>query len=168
MLDLGCGNGRLAIALLPYEINYIGIDPLLASIDFCCEAFKPWPNYQFWHAPLRTPTVTPYQDMDPLTWKFPLKNASVDWAAIVSVFTHLQTADLATHYVEEFRRVLKPGGIFWSTWFRSPPNEPTSIVERTVFTEAQIVNMLAGFKWLSSWGGLGTDQHNQWHVWTQK
>lgn len=171
VLDLGCGNGRLAMAFVLHGfagIQYIGVDPLPESIAFCKEAFAPCPNFTFIHADLKTPGYTPNQTRDPLTWTFPLYNGSVDWAAAISVFTHLQTEAVAAHYVDEFRRVLKPGGILWSTWFRSPPNEPTEIVERTVYREAWIIDALRGFHWEATWGGVGTDQHNQWNIFARR
>lgn len=171
VLDLGCGNGRLAMAMVLHgftDIEYIGIDPVVESIEFCRKTFAPWPNFRFIHADLKTPTYTPNQAIAPMAWRFPVEDASVDWAAALSVFTHLETEEVAAHYVQEFRRVLKPGGLLWSTWFRSPPNEPTSIVQRTVYREAWIVNSLKGFDWKTTWGGAGTQQHDQWNIFARK
>jgi ubiquinone/menaquinone biosynthesis C-methylase UbiE len=171
VLDLGCGNGRLAMALILngfHEIKYIGIDPCPQSVEFCRWAFAPWPQFEFWHAPLKTPTYTPNQPVDPMRWVFPLANHSVNWAAAISVFTHLQTKELAGHYADEFYRVLAPSGVFWSTWFRSPPNDETEIVERTVYQEAFIVNRLRGFLWLGTKNGTGVEQHDQWNVWVMR
>jgi len=171
VFDLGCGNGRLAMALILHgfeNVRYIGVDPVPESIEFCREAFRPWPNFEFIHVPLKTPTYTPNQSCDPLTCAVRLPLESVVWAAALSVFTHLHTDALAAHYVEEFRRVLKPGGVLWSTWFRSPPNVSTPIVERTVYLEAWIVNALRGFHWEATWGGSGTTQHDQWNIFARK
>lgn len=171
VLDMGCGNGRLAMALILHgfaNIRYIGIDPVPQSIQFCREAFAPWPQFEFWHAPLKTPTYTPSQPVDPLRWIFPIPSTTVNWAAAISVFTHLQTRDLACHYMDEFKRVLAPGGVLWTTWFRSPPNEETNIVERTVYSETFIANQLREYEWLGSKNGATTAQHDQWNVWVKK
>lgn len=169
VLDLGCGNGRLAIGVLPYGCQYIGLDPVPECIDFCRDAFSPWAKrYRFDRIDVYNRYYYPQGTVQPIDFRIPLDDASVTWAVAVSVFTHLCTLDVARHYVEEMLRVLKPGGILYTTWFKSPPNEPTSIIERTVFLETEILELLGGLEWIVDERGDTTSQHDQWRVWTKK
>lgn len=170
VLDLGCGNGRLAIALLDYNVTYIGVDPVQESASFCQNAFRPWESYTFQWANVRTPTYTPRQLIDPIGWRFPVSDNWIDWAAAISVFTHLCTEEIARHYLAEFARVVRRDGVLWTTWFKSPPNEPTEIVQRTAYTEGFIRGAIenAGFEIKYTQLGETTAQHDQWHVWAVK
>lgn len=168
--DFACGNGRLAIGLLQYDVSYIGVDPLRASIDFCREAFAPWPRFRFERLPVKT-GWTPEDTIEPLDMRIPLPDCSVDWAAALSLFTHLGTLDVAEHYAREMLRILKPGGTCWTTWFKSPPNAPTSDLGRTVFLATDIRAMLdrCGMEWVCDEGCTDpTWQHDQWRVWGRK
>jgi len=172
VLDLGCGNGRFAATCLPYGCQYIGMDPIPGCIDFCRDAFEPWSeHFRFEQINVYNRQYFPQGTVQPIDFRIPLDDESVTYAAAVSLFTHLCTPDVAQHYIGEMVRVVKPGGTIWTTWFKSPPNEPTSITERTVFEEDMIRQWLAdcaGLEWLYSHRGETTGQHDQWWVWCRK
>jgi len=169
VLDLGCGNGRFAVTCLPYGCQYVGMDPMQECVEFCRSAFEPWKNrYRFEHIDVYYRDGNPGATVKPIDFRIPLDEGSVSYAVAISVFTHLCTMDVATHYVAELLRVLAPGGTLYTTWFKSPPNEPTDVIERTVFDESDIRNLLAGTEWLFDERGETTAQHDQWWIWGRK
>jgi ubiquinone/menaquinone biosynthesis C-methylase UbiE len=101
-------------------------------------------------------------------FRIPLGEAEVDLVILSSIFTHLERMALCRLYLEEARRVLRPGGKVWATWFRSPPNDVCDSAVRTVFPEHEIVDAIRPFRLLSSNGGLTTDMHDQWQMLLQK
>jgi SAM-dependent methyltransferase len=94
VLDLGCGSGRLAIALAAsYRLNYVGTDIVQALLDYADE--KTPEDYRF----------ILHRDLS-----VPVPNASIDVACAFSVFTHLLHSE-SYLYLEDIRRALKPGGV---------------------------------------------------------
>lgn len=92
-IDLGCGSGRLANALSKrVQINYLGIDVVQQLLDYAKS--KSPSNYTF---------VLSY------ALRIPALDGSADFASAFSVFTHLLPSE-SFLYLEDFRRVLKPGG----------------------------------------------------------
>ena len=66
-----------------------------------------------------------------------------DAAIAVSVMTHIGGKKNARHYLQEFRRVLKPGGKLFCTWYTSPPvDEPNYNAHRTTFLKDDVFSML--------------------------
>jgi ubiquinone/menaquinone biosynthesis C-methylase UbiE len=92
LIDLGCGSGRLAAALHgTLEISYTGIDIIQPLLDY---AKKKAPAYDFiLHREL----------------SIPQPSGSADMICAFSLFTHLLHAETYI-YLEEARRILKPGG----------------------------------------------------------
>jgi ubiquinone/menaquinone biosynthesis C-methylase UbiE len=94
VVDVGCGSGRLACALVPYLTSgrLFGTDVVQELLDYA-------------------------QSRCPPTWKFalvegiriPLRGNSADFACFFSVFTHLLHEETYC-YLLEARRVVKPGG----------------------------------------------------------
>ncbi len=161
ILDMGCGNGRYAIALSELPVNYVGVDVIAESVDFCKEAFAEY-GITFHHMDIRNGFYHPSGAIDPEQVMFPGKE--YDLVIAHSLFTHLETLGACKRYVEEALRVLKPGGRFFSTWFRSPPNALSSSGQRTVLAEADILNLLQGFTINHTWGGLTAEFHDQWMI----
>lgn len=96
ILDLGCGYGR-ALGILSengYQ-NLIGLDPAPAMVAAARERF---------------PAITFEQFSFP---HLPLEDASVDATLLFSVLTCVPTDEGQRRIVEEARRVLRPGALFY-------------------------------------------------------
>lgn len=119
ILEIGCGIGRDAIPL-SYQVtngSYLGIDIIGDSISWCKQEIESRnPNFKFLHFNVEDKLhnaggVTKTTDI-----VLPIEDESVDRIFLFSVFTHLYQADIE-HYLREFRRVLKPGGLVLATTF---------------------------------------------------
>jgi SAM-dependent methyltransferase len=165
VLDFGCGNGKLAIPLTERSLAYSGIDVRADCIAFCRQAFAPWPQFSFECLPVRNAFYSPKARVPPEELVLPYPDQAFDAAVAISVFTHLETESVCLRSLRELRRVLRGGGVLFSTWFRSPPNRPSSKPARRVYPEEDVRRMLgSGFGIASSWGGASTEQHDQWCV----
>ena len=108
LIDVGCGSGRLAIPLSKQmNIKYLGTDVVSDLIEYAKEHTNR-PDWKF-------KVVDDFQ--------IPEKNSSADMICMFSVLTHL----LHEHsyiYLEECKRVLKPGGklVFSFLEFACPPH----------------------------------------------
>jgi len=94
VVDVGCGSGRLACQLAPYEgIQYIGCDVVPQLLEYAKMLCKR-PDLQF----LATDGIT-----------IPAATGAADYVVFFSVFTHLLHED-SFRYFREAARVLRPGG----------------------------------------------------------
>jgi SAM-dependent methyltransferase len=119
ILDVGCGQGRLAIGILRVlgALDYLGIDIHKPSIDWCRR------NIERRHPPFRFRHLDVYNERYNTTgerlspqFRFDIAPASVDVIYLYSVFSHTTEADMRI-YLDEFARVLDPrGGIFFTTF----------------------------------------------------
>ncbi len=95
LLDVGCGSGRLALALRDlHQLRYTGIDVVPSLLEYAAARCDN-PAWRFLEAD---------------GFHIPLDDDSVDMAVAFSVFTHLLHEE-SYAYLAEMRRVLKPGGI---------------------------------------------------------
>lgn len=125
VLDLGCGCGSMALALLP-ELGsagrYDGIDVHAASIAWCQRRFAGDERFRFTVAEIESPYSSgrrggPRQRLRPaVDYSFPVPDASVDTLIAKSLFTHL-LPDVTERYLREIRRTLKPDGLAFVTFF---------------------------------------------------
>jgi SAM-dependent methyltransferase len=120
VLDIGCGCGRLARYLCDYldpSSRYEGFDIMARPIEWCRENITPnHPNFGFTATPLHNTIYKPDPSFpDAAAFRFPYDDASFDFVAAQSVFTHLLPASAAS-YLKETARVLRPGGIACTTW----------------------------------------------------
>ena len=171
LLDLGCGNGRLAVALTECSLGrYVGIDPVIESIEFCKLAFAPYSDtFEFKWIDVYNEHYTPNGGDEPSTFALPFTDGEFDTVIASSVFTHLGTIEVCLNYLNEVHRVLKDGGKLFSSWFRSPPNEPSKRVLRTVLSEAAIITMLTDkFEIFHSRGGFSDNFNDQWCLYAKK
>lgn len=117
VLDIGCGPGRLAIALLDAlgPMEYLGVDIIRGTIDWCRRNISArHPLMEFVHldrhhrryagrGTRKAPIV-------------PAPDGKADLVYLFSVVSHMERADLMGHLVE-FERVLAPGGRIVLTGF---------------------------------------------------
>jgi SAM-dependent methyltransferase len=119
VLDIGCGIGRLAVALtsqLSPEGQYEGLDIVPSGIEWCTENITArYPNFRFTLADVFNGEYNPGGRIAPTAYRLPYPDATFDLAVLTSVFTHMLPAE-KEHYVDEIARVLKPGGRCFATY----------------------------------------------------
>jgi ubiquinone/menaquinone biosynthesis C-methylase UbiE len=114
LVDLGCGSGRLAVVLYnSIEITFTGTDVVAALLDY---AASKAPKYQF----------VLHQQLS-----IPAPDASADMVTAFSLFTHLLHAETYL-YLEDARRVLKPGGRIIFSFLEFAESGHWAVFESTV------------------------------------
>ena len=111
-LDIGCGVGRMAVALIPVldRGSYRGFDIVPAGIEWCREEITSrHPNFQFELADVNNRQYNPRGGTPASRYTFPYEDESFDLALASSVFTHMRPDD-TSRYLSEAARVLRPGG----------------------------------------------------------
>lgn len=120
IIDVGCGIGRDAFQLignLSASGRYIGIDVTRDSIVWCQKNITPkHPNFVFYHADAVSELYNPFGAIGSKDYRFPAEDGTVDRIVLASVFTHM-LEDEVVHYLKEFRRVLKPDGRVYASFF---------------------------------------------------
>ena len=104
VIDFGCGNGRLAVHVIPYLEKggtYIGIDIAETYLE---------------HAAARVKRETPkpacsIRWVHQTTPEFPIAEKSVNMICAFSVFTHMEHED-TYNYLKSALKITKPGGKF--------------------------------------------------------
>jgi SAM-dependent methyltransferase len=113
ILEIGCGIGRLAIAMpafLDANGGYEGFDIVPEGIEWCKQhILGPHDNVTFTLADVYNKEYNPKGSQEPADYQFPYDDESFDVAVLISVFTHMLPSDL-DRYVEEIARVLKTNG----------------------------------------------------------
>jgi SAM-dependent methyltransferase len=120
VLDVGCGVGRMAVALAHYlspSARYEGFDIVPEGIDWCRQAISTrFPRFGFNHADIYNQEYNPDGTLQASEYVFPYADESFDFVFLTSVFTHMLPGDVR-HYLGEVWRVLRPGGRSLVTWF---------------------------------------------------
>jgi len=120
VLDIGCGIGRMARALVDVLAppgSYDGFDVARTGIDWCRERYVGLQvPFRFEPADVRNAVYNPSGRSDADTFRFPYEDSSFEFAFATSVFTHLLPG-AADRYLAEAGRVLAPGGRLFATWF---------------------------------------------------
>jgi len=124
VLDIGCGCAKLArfLASDARVAGYIGFDPIASCIAWNQRFVLPLtgPRFRFEHIDLYSAEYNPRGTVDPDRFVFPADDASIDLAVASSLFTHLLEPS-ACRYLEQSRRVLKPGGKLVLSLHTEPP-----------------------------------------------
>lgn len=119
LLDVGCGNGRLAHYLQDEEIDYVGVDNS-ASLLKLARA----------HAPKNRAIQSRFKKAEMTSLPFPAH--SFDVVASVAALHHLPTATLQLRALKHMKKVLRPGGfIFLTVWNLRQPKYKKYIDART-------------------------------------
>ncbi|HZQ07310.1 MAG TPA: class I SAM-dependent methyltransferase [Anaerolineae bacterium] len=111
LLDVGCGNGRLAHTLetAGYSLDYIGVD---ASSRLIARAQDDRVTLRHIHAQFRLADLT-----TPNWSKSVQDTAPFDVIIALAVFHHIPSFELRVQVLSELRTLLKPNGIFiMSNW----------------------------------------------------
>jgi ubiquinone/menaquinone biosynthesis C-methylase UbiE len=120
MLDLGCGVGRLAVALsehLDDRGRYVGLDTDRKAIKACNKWIaSKLPQFTFVWADVFNTNYNRNADTKAAQYRFPFDDDAFDFVFSNSLFTHLVPDD-AWNYFHEIGRVLKPGGRTVNTIF---------------------------------------------------
>jgi SAM-dependent methyltransferase len=119
VFDFGCGCGRVARQLLqqrPRPRRYVGIDVNRRMVEWCIQNLQPIaPDFRFFHHDVYSPTYARdnrYQAAAP----FPTEDGGFSLLIANSVFTHL-VGQQAEYYLHEVSRILRPGGLAFTSWF---------------------------------------------------
>jgi len=115
IVDLGCGCGRLAIALdrAGFTGGYVGLD-IEAEMIAWCQAHLADERFSFGHIDRHNSLYNPAGK--PGLRAVPVADAHADVVTSHSLFTHLLVDELV-HYVRESVRILRPGGHMAMTVF---------------------------------------------------
>jgi SAM-dependent methyltransferase len=117
VLEVGCGCGRNAQGLAEYldDGRYTGMDIEKVALGaarnnkrLAARAFK------FEFLDVRNDTYNPHGKHPAAEYVFPYESGSFDVIFLSSVFTHMLTDEIRS-YAREFHRILRTGGIVWTT-----------------------------------------------------
>jgi SAM-dependent methyltransferase len=130
VLEIGCGIGRMGVPLTQYldaSSRYDGIDIVPHGIAWCAANVTPrWPNFQFHHLDLFHPNYNLNGKINTSNIQLPFDDGSYDFVLLTSVFTHLWPEDVQ-HYAAEIRRILRPGGTCFGTFFVMTPERKVEL-----------------------------------------
>lgn len=119
VLDVGCGLGRLGVALTGYldeTGSYDGFDIMPPVIRWARRITAAHPNFRFKLVNLQSDRYRLGGAGEASRFTFPYPDASFDYVTLASVFTHLLPQDMR-NYLAEIARVMKPGARCAISWF---------------------------------------------------
>ena len=118
-LDIGCGCGRVARALTEYFDSaavYEGFDAAKKPVEWAQKVITPkFSKFHFQTADTFNKRYNPSGKTQASHLIFPYPDNTFDFAFAGSVYTHMLPEEV-TNFVEETRRVLKPGGKSFATF----------------------------------------------------
>lgn len=148
VLDVGCGNGRLAMGLsqIADDFEYYGLEVIEPCVRFCRQAFKGDGRFRFWHLDIKNDRYWPDGRLSPNEVVYPLPARSVDTVIAMSLFSHTATIAVAQRNLAEMRRVLKADGDLFATWSFTTQREATSeSAKHTIYHVNEVLRMYGKF-----------------------
>jgi SAM-dependent methyltransferase len=135
VLDIGCGVGRTARYLCGFledGARYEGFDVREDLVAWCQSNITPrFRNFHFQVAALFNSNYRPDPSLPSAAeFTFPYPDRSFDFVFAHSMFTHLQP-DVSNNYLREIHRVLRPGGISYTTWVLINDDDPSLFAHAT-------------------------------------
>ena len=172
VLDVGCGCGRMARALLEERLKaYVGFDRHPGMIDWCQkEISSQASHFQFRFFEI----ASTYAGMDghrgsieASRFHFPFPPDTFDTCLVSSVFTHMPIDEVA-HYLEELHTVTRPGGRVFCSVFCAADETPFEedhnfFLDRVAFLKAVEDH---GFSWELK-GAFKTGFGQNWYLLTK-
>ena len=119
VLDVGCGDGRVAAAFARAEGftgAYAGVDIDRERIGALTRAFAGQPRFRFQHVDLFHSYYNPRGRLDPSAHAYAYPPESFDLIFFNSIFSHLRLSVIANH-LRNAERCLAPGGKVWLTCY---------------------------------------------------
>lgn len=170
-LDVGCGCGRMARALLEEPLKaYVGFDRHPGMIEWCQrEITSRAKHFQFHWFDIKSAyeTLDGYQgSIDACGFRFPFPPQTFDTCLVASVFTHMPFDEIA-HYLGELHLVMRPGGRVFCSVFCAE-GTPYRQGEDYCHDRAAFLATVEkrGFQWELK-GPAGTGQQHNWYLLTK-
>jgi ubiquinone/menaquinone biosynthesis C-methylase UbiE len=119
ILDVGCGPGRLALALKGFlnAGHYEGFDVRADAVRWADDHIRRGdPHYTFRHVDVVNRAYQPAASVPASEFRFPYQDDSFTVGVLFSVFTHLVAEDTRA-YLSEITRVLRTTGRVVATFF---------------------------------------------------
>lgn len=119
VLEVGCGIGRDAIPLTEFITSgsYVGVDVIAPSINWLTDNVSDkHKNFRFFQLDISDDLHNPNGALQTSDVSLPADASSIDKIFLFSVFTHMFKSEIE-HYLQEFRRILAPGGKVYATAF---------------------------------------------------
>lgn len=112
ILEIGCGCGRVALALAPILVdgNYTGMDIEKVSLDANRKSsLLRKKGFKFDLMDIKNMEYNPQGRHPASSYVFPYPDQSFDIVLLISVFTHMLPPDVS-NYIKEIGRLLRPAG----------------------------------------------------------
>ena len=121
-LDIGSGIGRIALGLKDFlQGPYQGFEAMEVGVNWCQKNITvKYPNFQFKWVPLYNDLYNS-DGIDAAIYQFDYHDDTFDFAASISVFTHMIDSEVE-NYLSQSNRVLKNDGILVATFFITDDN----------------------------------------------
>ena len=161
VLDLGCGNGRFFEILKDKGVDYIGVDFSERLIEIAKKRyFYPVKSDKVGAKQFNRVRVK-FQVADALNLPFP--NNFFDKVYTIAVLHHIPSKEFRQRFLEEAKRVLKPGGLLILTvWKIKTKNNLLSVIKYT------ILKLIGKLDWGDTFESWNKKIQRYFHIFSKK